>query len=397
MKIGIVTTWFERGAAYVSKIYRDLLVKEGHEVYVYARGGEDVASQRDAKWNQSYVTRDETYTGMLINKRQFFHWIRQNELDVVFFNEQQHFKIVAQTKKQFPKVKIGSYIDYYTENTLTWFNIFDFVICNTHRHMQAMSKHPQKYYIRWGTDVELYSPKMSNKKTQMTFFHSAGMSARKGTDILVSAFIDGECYKKSKLIVHTQRPIQSLCSYTAEQLQAFNIEVIEKTVTAPGLYYMGDIYVYPTRLDGLGLTMYEALSCGLPVITTNFPPMNEAVVEGIGKLVDVADFYCRGDAYYYPMAICDKQSLIKAMNWYIENPKIVQQQKKAAREFALENYNIAARSSEISHVFEEAKIRDIDNGVYSDIMRYYSWRNWPLVCYVRGLKKLKKLLTLVKK
>lgn len=396
MKIGIVTTWFERGAAYVSKIFMDLLVKEGHEVYIYARGGEDLPSQRESKWNQAYVTRDETYTGMLVNRHKFFRWIVQQSLDAVFFNEQQHFKIVAQTKKRFPNIKIGAYVDYYTENTLPWFRIYDFLICNTRRHMQAMDSHPQKYYVRWGTDVELFAPTKKQESSEVTFFHSAGMSARKGTDLLIDAFIDGECHQKSKLIIHTQRPIQTLCRYNAEQLKKFNIQVIEKTVTAPGLYYMGDVYVYPTRLDGLGLTMYEALSCGLPVITTDFPPMNEAIENGIGKLVRVEDFYCRGDAYYYPMAICDKHSLIEAMLWYINNPEELKKQKVAARNYALENYNIETRSEEVSRIFKEAQIREIDSSVYNDIMKYYSWRNTRFANYIRGLKILRKVLSVFK-
>ena len=42
MKIGIVTTWFERGAAYVSKQFMDVLQKTD-EVFIYARGGEKYA------------------------------------------------------------------------------------------------------------------------------------------------------------------------------------------------------------------------------------------------------------------------------------------------------------------------------------------------------------------
>ena len=41
-KIGIVTTWFERGAAYVSKQFKEVWEKD-NEVYIYARGGEDLA------------------------------------------------------------------------------------------------------------------------------------------------------------------------------------------------------------------------------------------------------------------------------------------------------------------------------------------------------------------
>lgn len=39
MNIGIVTTWFERGAAYVSRVYLEMLQKEDHNVFVFARGG----------------------------------------------------------------------------------------------------------------------------------------------------------------------------------------------------------------------------------------------------------------------------------------------------------------------------------------------------------------------
>ena len=54
MRIGIVTTWFERGAAYVSRQYRKQLERQ-HEVFIYARGGERQAIQ-DPKWDDKNVT-----------------------------------------------------------------------------------------------------------------------------------------------------------------------------------------------------------------------------------------------------------------------------------------------------------------------------------------------------
>ena len=47
--IGIVTTWFERGAAYVSRAYRDAL-DSAFEVQIYARGGERCAPG-DPRWD----------------------------------------------------------------------------------------------------------------------------------------------------------------------------------------------------------------------------------------------------------------------------------------------------------------------------------------------------------
>ena len=49
MNIGIVTTWFERGAAYVSRQFMDVLSK-GNNVFIYARGGEAYAID-NPKWN----------------------------------------------------------------------------------------------------------------------------------------------------------------------------------------------------------------------------------------------------------------------------------------------------------------------------------------------------------
>ena len=63
MKIGFVSTWFERGAAYVTKQYLNLL-KENHEVFVYARGGEKYAIG-DEEWDKSYVTWG-THLGLIL-------------------------------------------------------------------------------------------------------------------------------------------------------------------------------------------------------------------------------------------------------------------------------------------------------------------------------------------
>lgn len=89
MNIGIVTTWFERGAAYVSRQYRDLLSTE-HEVFIYARGGESYAIG-DPHWDDARVTwAKKCFNPLLtaVDLQDFERWIRSNKLDVVFFNEQ---------------------------------------------------------------------------------------------------------------------------------------------------------------------------------------------------------------------------------------------------------------------------------------------------------------------
>lgn len=352
MKIGFISTWFERGAAYVTKSYMNLL--GDHDLLVYARGGEDYAIG-DPNWDWANVTWGLRLSGTKINFKHFKDWIQKNNIETLFFNEQKDISIVIQIKKEMPHLKIGTYVDYYKEDTIKDFNNYDFLICNTKRHYSVFKHHPQCYYIPWGTDIDVF--KFNNRKNDLlTFFHSVGMSKRKGTNQVVDAFIQGGIYTKAKLLIHSQIDIEKNFGYKIEYLEKHNIEVIEKTITAPGLYYLADVYVYPTTLDGLGLTMYEALSSGLPIITTNNAPMNEIVNKSIGYLVEVEKFTCREDAYYWPLSHCNMNSLIEAYNFYLNNTEDLLRLKYAARNEAIEKWNWNDRKEKINEIFNSAKV-----------------------------------------
>ena len=110
------------------------------------------------------------------------------------------------------------------------------------------------------------------------------------------------------------------------------IELIKKEVGPPGLYCLGDVYVYPTRLEGVGLTIPEALAAGLPVITTDAAPMNEFVTHDLnGKLVAVETTEERPEDYYWPRNVCRVDSLREAMQFFVDNPHRIQEFQAAAR------------------------------------------------------------------
>jgi glycosyltransferase involved in cell wall biosynthesis len=99
------------------------------------------------------------------------------------------------------------------------------------------------------------------------------------------------------------------------------------------LYQRGDLYLYPSRLEGIGLTLPEALACGLAAITTDAPPMSEFVQEGrTGSLVPVQDFRGRSDGYYWPESWVDPAQLRACLQRYVDQPNLARQQGKQARE-----------------------------------------------------------------
>ena len=367
MNIGIVTTWFDRGAAIVSKAYMDVLSRE-HKVFIYARGGERFA-RNDPRWDMGNVlwgcTRgNKPY--MYIDWGEFSSWIKEKHIDLVIFNEQHDWDIILRLRKL--HILIGAYVDYYTLETYSFFWLYDFLLCNTKRHYSVFKNHPQSIYIPWGTDINLFKPFPKNDNDCLTFFHSCGVSPnRKGTGILVRAF--KKINSNVKLVIHSQIPLAKrfpdLLSLIKSDSRIF---LIEKVVPPPGLYHLGDIYVYPTILEGIGLTICEALACGLPVITTNEPPMNEFIIDGQnGRLVDVSQFIRRNDDYYWKQSICSLESLEEKMGFYIDKRNEVNSFKKSARLYAEEKFNWFKNAQ-----FINSRIKDIElihNNVDNNIIR----------------------------
>lgn len=326
MNIGIITTWFACGAGMISKSYERTLEK-AHKVFIYARGG---YAKDDPNWNYPNVTGAPPHscsTG--IHPGHFSRWVRRNSIDAVIFNEQRHWDGIVQARKL--GILIGAHIDYYTADTVPFFNLYDFLICNTKRHYSVFGQHPQCCYCPWGTQVDVYKPEERPDRL-ISFIISAGWCGdyararswndRRGVGLTIRAFrqIEGDC----RLLVFSQVPLEHCPDDWQGAVNKDNRIDFRVGTFDPVPYTTGDVYVYPSRLDGIGLTLPEALSSGLPGITTNCPPMSEFVHNDVnGILVDVKEYRGRPDGYYWAESICDEGSLKEAFQLYVKDPEKV--------------------------------------------------------------------------
>ncbi|ENK2326846.1 glycosyltransferase [Vibrio vulnificus] len=372
MKVGIVTTWFERGAAYVSKQFKEALEKSGYQVFIYSRGGEDLTEVKGLEWrgNEVYEGKkvhfpESTY----IDLNDFECWLLDNNIDTVLFNEQRWLPPVLLCKKI--GIRSGAYIDYYTKETVSSFKFYDFLICNTKRHQSVFDWHEQCFFIPWGTDTSLFSGKERVESNILRFFTSVGMNPdRKGLDLTVKAYIDfiGDRDLQSKLIIHSQLDVSQFLKARLTESEYFkyselvnsnDISVKIETVTAPGLYHIGDIYVYPSRLEGIGLTIAEALSSGMPAIVPDEAPMNEYLCPN-SFAVEVERRFKRYDGYYWESNEVSVKSLSKSFSRYYDiKTKIVKMQNET-REYSVENLTWNDRVPDIAKAFETSKIMSGD-------------------------------------
>jgi glycosyltransferase involved in cell wall biosynthesis len=126
--------------------------------------------------------------------------------------------------------------------------------------------------ITWPVDLgKLPERKVSGPARH--FIHNAGLvdhDDRKGTRDTIKAF-SRLSRRDVKLTVRLQKevPLPPMDD---------RVEVIIGNFSHPSqLYATGDICVQPSKMEGIGFMVLEPACVGLPVITTDYPPMNEFI------------------------------------------------------------------------------------------------------------------------
>lgn len=361
MIIGIVTTWFPAGAGYVSKAYRDVLERE-NTVFIYARTSKGM--EGDPFWDDPHVTwAPPHYLTTGIWDRHFRRWIKRCRIDLVLFNEQRYWQPVLVAKSL--GVRVGAYVDYYTQRTVPAFAIYDFLICNTKRHATVFDWHPACHYIPWGTDVEKFTPSAVTPIRKLTFLHSAGWCGehsinseymdRRGSRIAMAAFsqVTGDC----RFLLYSQSPLEKCSDVWKKQIASDSRIEFRCGTFDPFPFQEGDVYVYPSRLDGIGLSLPEALSSGLAAITTDCAPMNEFVRDGLnGRLVKVYRYLARPDGYYWPECVCDVDQLTAVMQAYVDNPIMVAEHRQKARQRAIAELDWQINAAHLAEMLQSSKL-----------------------------------------
>ena len=338
----------------MTKAIRDQLNKR-HNTFIFARTG-GVHGQRKLEtkgyWDVPNLTTFEEYN---IPHSVIREWIQTNQLDVIVFNEEYDWSLVKCCKDT--GAKVITYLDYYKDEWQQFMQLYDGVLCSSRRAYDLVKGRCKAHYMGWGVDTELFAPTRDDAG-RCTFFHNAGwfgINYRKMTPAAILAFdAVNQIFPDISLFVHSQADLEKLPQKIVEIVRANkNIHYHVETVSAPGLYHKGRILLFPTKLEGLGLPLFEAFSCGLPAIVTDAPPMNEFVENGCnGVLAKVAHRFARQDNIAFPEEIIDMNDLAMKMAIFAENQELIGQMSRNAREYALAELNLPDFSDRINSCLE---------------------------------------------
>lgn len=149
---------------------------------------------------------------------------------------------------------------------------FDLILCKTDESLRIFKQISNRVYYLGFTSIDRYNPSIA--KDFSKHLHVAGKSRMKGTEEILNAWRDYPGLPHLTLIKH--KNTQKVKHPTR------NVELITKRISSSALLNLQNqcgIHLCPSKTEGFGHYIMEAMSVGAVVITTNGPPMNDFITD----------------------------------------------------------------------------------------------------------------------
>ena len=314
-RVGIVTKWFNRGQAFVSRYVRDALDERGHETFILARPTKDKGPMaahvdRTGPWDQPGVTEASDWE---VTAEEYRSWIDDNGIEVVHWDNCYQHDEIAELRRSGVKT-VGRFVweMFSPEDAAPAKEAYDVLYsmtrCEQARYGEMGIDSP---YVQWGLHKELLDaaekarsqdfPSLPTQRSGQTgreaedlpgsdlvrfYFPGALLGPRKPHREVVEAFLAAKG-DNLRLIFKAQleRRMNYLEKAAADDPRIELVIDDMPTDEHLRLFANCDVCLGPSRWEGLGLFLYEAVAFELPQITNDSPPMNEVVVDGVNGIL----------------------------------------------------------------------------------------------------------------
>jgi glycosyltransferase involved in cell wall biosynthesis len=159
----------------------------------------------------------------------------------------------------------------------------------------------------------------SRNWNEITFLFCGQMIARKGVDLLLEAFAElVKRYPKSRLLlVGREAELPGLLAALPQEARArIRYEGFQPPERLPLYFTKADVFVLPSRYDGWGVVLNQALGAGLPILCS----------DAVGAGRDLVEEGVNGTRF----ASGDALSLLRAMEALASNPRLATAQGEAS-------------------------------------------------------------------
>ncbi len=304
MRVGLVSKWFASGQAVVTRQIRSALDGLGHETFVLAKPGKGPRANQervaDPVWDQPGVTQGSEAD---IPAGEYLAWATDNALDAVLCDQNDQFDEITGLRDAGVRT-IGRFVweSFAPEDAepaqRAFETIYSFTRAEQERYRTFGIESP---LLTWGCHPELIAIGREARASADPDAPGGGAEEAGGTVVFV---VPGSFMGKRKPFPeiveaftrakgdHLRLLIRGQVDRKAGKLEKAAggdsrvVIELEDRPTDEHLRQFAscDVCLSPSRWEGLGLPLYEAVAFGMPSITNDSPPMNEIVVDGVNGI-----------------------------------------------------------------------------------------------------------------
>jgi glycosyltransferase involved in cell wall biosynthesis len=275
MNIGIVDNIYgtPKGHSYLIKDVIVALKEDSHIIHMYRIGGHQILPE--------FIMPDTLRTQQTaeVPEKEFREWIAEEKIECCLFFEYNQWWPLSYDKLAVCKeLGVKTVAGFLAQEKFDWskvdhYKLYDKIVCQTAWQTKTLRKKGlyNTYHIPWGVDMEEVASVIAPTKNdnKLRFYHcagSGGVDNRKNTKAVVDAYKMIQDENTELIMTHIGNKI-----FTHKEIMSF-------------MKY-SDVLVNPSRWETIGLNNMEANACGIPVITTDMPPVNEFMLNNVNSLL----------------------------------------------------------------------------------------------------------------
>ncbi|MGJ5674571.1 MAG: glycosyltransferase family 4 protein [Nostochopsis sp.] len=194
-----------------------------------------------------------------------------------------------------------------------------------------------------GVDVNKYSPGISQVKAEFDadrlFVYQGRLAPEKNVEALLRAWKQSEMASTSKLLIVGDGPLKSSLEpfYNSENGIHW-LGFVANEERRIDILRGADVYILPSLVEGLSLSLLEAMACGIACLATDVGADGEVLENGSGVIIN-------------PKSV--RHQLRTLLPLFQDHPEITTLLGQKARKRALERYTLSGNITQLELLYEE--------------------------------------------
>lgn len=194
-----------------------------------------------------------------------------------------------------------------------------------------------------GVDVDKYKPGESDWKSRLQaetlFVYSGRIDSEKNVDELIQAYLAAQPPDACRLTIMGNGTERKRLQRQYRDPRVLFLGHVADEAQRIGILRAADGFFLPSSVEGLSLSMLEAMACGAPMVATDVGGDGEAL-RGAGIVIDPASL---------------REQLELAFRELLEMPWLRPELGRRARERALERFSLKTNLDRLIELYEELR------------------------------------------